>query len=96
MPPPPPPPWQTSLKSRKKCKNHWQVEYHYALKERKLSKVPVIELNLMEQLRYQLSYPFGLKLKVNYNNDNICCSANVNKFDIDLQHCSLHIIHYTS
>ena len=31
---------ETSLKDRKKYKNHWQVEYHHTLKEENLCKVP--------------------------------------------------------
>ena len=31
---------ETRLKSRKKHKNHWQVEYHHTLKENILCEVP--------------------------------------------------------
>ena len=35
---------ETSLKRRKKYKNHWQVEYHHTGEEEKLCKLPYMEL----------------------------------------------------
>ena len=49
----------------------------------------------MKQVLFQLHCPIRQKLKVNCNNDNmyfICCSTNVDRFCIALQHCLSQII----